>query len=94
VLFGQFHSSQHPPRGLAPAFYSNPQVDKLLDEARTTFDVQKRQALYKEAQTLIWQDAPWIFLWVQKWYLATVKNLQGVTITPIEKWDAIYATWR
>jgi len=94
VLFGQFHSSQHPPRGLAPAFYSNPQVDKLLDEARTTLDVQKRQALYKEAQTLIWQDAPWIFLWVQKWYLATVKNLQGVTITPIEKWDAIYATWQ
>jgi len=94
VLFGQFHSSQHPPKGLAPAFYKNPRSDQLLEEARTTIDPKKRAALYKEAQTIIWNDAPWIFLWVQKWYLATVKNLQGVSITPIEKWDAIYATWK
>ncbi len=94
VLYGQFHSSQHPPGGLAPAFYKNPQVDSLLLEARTTMDPNKRQALYKEVQAIIWNDAPWIFLWTQKWTIATVKNLQGVSITPIEKWDAIYATWK
>ncbi len=94
VLYGQFHSSQHPPAGLAPAFYKNSKVDQLLEEARTTMDPAKRQSLYKEAQTTIWNDAPWIFLWTQKWYVATVKNLQGVSITPIEKWDALYATWK
>ena len=94
VLFGQFHSSQHPPRGLAPAFYTNAEVDSWLDEARTTVDVEKRKTLYRQAQQRIWTDAPWIFLWAQNWYVATVKSLVGVSITPIEKWDAIYATWK
>jgi peptide/nickel transport system substrate-binding protein len=43
---------------------------------------------------MIWNDAPWVFLWTQKWYVATVKNLEGVRVLPIEKWDAIYATWK
>jgi peptide/nickel transport system substrate-binding protein len=94
VLFGQFHSSQQPPAGLAAAFYRNEKVDDLLVKARTTVDVAQRATLYKEAQTQIWNDAPWVFLWSQKWYVATVKNLEGVRITPIEKWDAIYATWK
>lgn len=94
VLFGQFHSSQQPPAGLASAFYKNEKVDDLLVKARTTVDVAQRATLYKDAQTQIWNDAPWVFLWSQKWYVATVKNLEGVRITPIEKWDAIYATWK
>jgi peptide/nickel transport system substrate-binding protein len=94
MLYGQFHSSQQPPRGLAPAFYKNEKVDTLLEQARTTSDVARRKALYHEAQTQLWTDAPWVFLWSQKWYVATVKNLEGVRITPIEKWDAIWATWK
>jgi len=69
-------------------------VDSWLDEARTTVDVEKRKTLYRQAQQRIWTDAPWIFLWAQNWYVATVKSLVGVSITPIEKWDAIYATWK
>lgn len=94
VLFGQFHSSQQPPRGLAEAFYKNDKVDTLLERARTVVDVAQRQSLYKDIQQQIWTDAPWVFLWSQKWYVATVKNLEGVRITPIEKWDAIWATWK
>lgn len=94
VLYGQFHSSQSPPRGLAMAHYKNEKVDELLDRGRTTIDPEQRKAIYRDAQTLIWNDAPWVFLWSQSWYVATVKNLEGVKITPTEKWDAIYATWK
>ncbi len=94
VLHPMFHSSQHPPRGLSPMFYKNEKVDQLLDRARTELDASRRQELLKEAQTLVWHDAPWIFLWNQKWYVATVRNLGGVSITPFEMWDAIYATWK
>ncbi len=94
VLYGQFHSSQGPPAGLAPSFYKNEKVDDLLTRARTEVNPDKRKEIYKEAQGLIWNDAPWVFLWSQKWYLGTVKNLEGVRINPIEKWDAIYATWK
>lgn len=95
ALYGQFHSGvAHPPTGLGPAYYKNDKVDQLLTEARSTIDLTKRKALYKEAQETIWNDAPWVFLWTQKWYVATVKNLEGVKVTPIEKWHAIYATWK
>ena len=88
VLYGQFHSSQAPPAGLAPSFYKNDKVDQLLTQAQSEINPDKRKEIYKEAQTLIWNDAPWVFLWSQKWYVATVKNLESVKINPIEKWDA------
>ncbi|HET6780953.1 MAG TPA: ABC transporter substrate-binding protein, partial [bacterium] len=94
ALYGQFHSSQQPPAGLGPAFYKNERVDRLLEEGRRSVDAQRRRAVYREAQQMIWNDAPWVFLWTQKWYVATVKNLEGVRVLPIEKWDAIYATWK
>jgi len=94
ALYGQFHSTQWPPGGLAPANYKNGKVDDLLVKARSEVNQNKRKEFYKEAQQLIWNDAPWVFLWTQKWYVATTKNLEGVKVTPIEKWDAINATWK
>jgi peptide/nickel transport system substrate-binding protein len=94
ALYGQFHSSQHPPSGLGPAFYKNDRVDQLLVQGRTTVDAKRRETIYKEAQELIWNDAPWVFLWTQKWYVATVKNLEGVRVLPIEKWDTTNAVWK
>ncbi len=88
VLYGQFHSSQAPPGGLAPSFYKNAKVDELLTQARTEINPERRKTIYKEAQTLVWNDAPWVFLWSQKWYVATAKNLESIVINPIEKWDA------
>jgi len=64
-------------------------VDELLTKARTEIDSEKRKTIYKEAQGLVWEDAPWVFLWSQKWYVATAKNLESVVINPIEKWDAV-----
>jgi len=93
-LFGQFYSGQWPPRGLAPSFYKNAKVDELLLAGQTTADPKKRVAIYKEAQDLIWKDAPWIFLWSQNFYVVTSSHLEGVRTTPNEKFAAIYATWK
>lgn len=40
------------------SFYSNPEVDALLDEAKTTHDPEVRAELYKKAQEIIHEDAP------------------------------------
>lgn len=40
------------------AFYGNPAVDGLLDEAQRTIDQEARKRLYAEAQELIMRDAP------------------------------------
>ena len=43
--------------------YANPEVDRLLEQARTEQDQAKRFDLYNQAEKLIVSDAPWIPLW-------------------------------
>jgi ABC-type transport system substrate-binding protein len=43
-------------------FYTNPEVEKLLEEAALMTDMKKRYALYDQAQVIIVADAPWVFL--------------------------------
>jgi oligopeptide transport system substrate-binding protein len=40
--------------------YANPQLDNLLQRARTERDSESRMKLYQEAESLVLQDAPWI----------------------------------
>ena len=42
------------------ARYNNPDVDKLIAEARVTMDTDKRAALMHDAQRIWMADAPWI----------------------------------
>jgi peptide/nickel transport system substrate-binding protein len=46
--------------------YSNPVVDKLLEEGRTTYDRGKRKEIYWKVQRLFDEDVPFapIFNWV------------------------------
>lgn len=60
-LYPLFHSSQYGNPGNR-TFWSHPRVDELLDLARLTADPDTRQAAYWEAQEIIRDEAPWIFL--------------------------------
>ena len=71
-----FHTSQFGKAGNR-AFYSNPKVDQLLDDGKTTTDPAAREALYKEAQVIIRDEAPWIFVQDGENVTATRKNVQG-----------------
>jgi peptide/nickel transport system substrate-binding protein len=42
------------------AYYKNPEVDKILDQAQTTIDENERQRLYFQAQEMLVEDAPWV----------------------------------
>lgn len=87
----QFDSSQHPPNGLATTFYSNPKVDKLISAAGQEADPEKRKELYCQASQIIWEEAPWIFLWVQRFPIVYQSNITNVDYHPTEKFSAIYA---
>ncbi|MBI4186787.1 MAG: peptide ABC transporter substrate-binding protein [Chloroflexi bacterium] len=43
--------------------YSNPEVDRLLEAARTEPDETARFQLYRQAEQIILEDAPWVLLW-------------------------------
>ncbi len=58
-----------PATGDNPGRYSNPRVDRLLDEARTTMDVAVRMDLYRQAERIaIGEDLALIPLWYRQEY--------------------------
>jgi peptide/nickel transport system substrate-binding protein len=46
------------------AGFSNAEVDRLLDAAETEVDSEARARMYREAQRIVSEQAPWIFLWL------------------------------
>ncbi len=48
--------------GFNSSYYSNPEVDKLLDRARVSTDPAERGELYKQVQAITHDDAPWLFV--------------------------------
>jgi peptide/nickel transport system substrate-binding protein len=48
--------------GFNSGYYSNPEVDDLLEQARVSTDQDERATLYKEMQAIVQDDAPWVFV--------------------------------
>jgi peptide/nickel transport system substrate-binding protein len=93
-LYALLHSNQWNPNGNNRGFYENEEVDELLDEARVTTDQARREELYAEAMELIWNDAPWIFLYNQGQINANRTYVEGLIHHPLENlsvWDASFA---
>lgn len=64
-----WHSSSIANEGSNFNQYSNPEVDKLIDEARATMDRNKRAAILKRVHKLIAEDHPYIFFFNKKFSL-------------------------
>ncbi len=62
--------------------YSNPEVDALLEEARTEQDQAKRLELYQQAEEIVVQDVPWIPLFHGKSNALTKPYVQDYFIAP------------
>lgn len=60
-LYALFHSKNFGAPGNR-SFYSNEEVDALLDEGRTTADEAVRQEAYSEVQQILIDDAPAVYL--------------------------------
>jgi oligopeptide transport system substrate-binding protein len=63
--------------------YSNPALDSLLDSARTEQDVSTRISLYQQAEQMIVQDAPAIFMTHSMTYMLVKPYVKGYVLTPI-----------
>jgi peptide/nickel transport system substrate-binding protein len=62
--------------------YSNPQVDKLLDEARTLYDTAERKKRYDAAQTILQDELPIIYLYNETRFFALRSTIQGFVMNP------------
>ena len=75
-------SSDRFPPAFNAGFYQNEKVDDLLRKGRTTIDEKTRVPLYKEAQKLVVEDAPWIFVDHGKQVIIHRKRVQGFKLHP------------
>ena len=55
--------------------YCNENYDKLVKQAASTLDDQKRKGMELEAQKIIWNDAPWLYLWRLPNYFGVSKRI-------------------
>lgn len=62
--------------------YCNPEVDKLLDEARVPSDLAARKAIYEKLTKIILDDNPKIYLYHRRILIAHTAKLEGYTQMP------------
>ncbi len=80
--------------------YSNPKVDKLLEDAAIEASMEKRKALYSEFQKIVVSDVPIFFINVTPFYNGFNKNLTNLpttiwgTMSPLDElaWKTGYRT--
>lgn len=84
-----FHSrSIHDTNSENRAFYSNPELDALLDRAHRERDATARAALYRDASRILVDDAPWAFIMSQSQFEAWQPYVRGYRPNPV--WSQLY----
>ena len=69
--------------------YSNPELDKLLDEAVNTFDRQRGRELYVKIQEIVSRDVPIFPLWYQSNIVIARKNVGNIQVNASGDWGFI-----
>ena len=65
------------------SFYSNPAVDKLIDDNMHETNRDKRAAASRDVQKLVIDDAVWGLLWYENWTRVGTADLSGLE----KRWD-------
>ncbi|WP_110751798.1 ABC transporter substrate-binding protein [Phyllobacterium leguminum] len=79
---GNIHQFDTCKGNLNDAGYCNEKVDELLNKARATTDQAQRKAIYDEAQAIIQDELPIVYLYYQPWPFAARADLKGFVAYP------------
>lgn len=63
--------------------FKNEEVDRLIEEARTEFDREKREELYRQFSQIIHEEQPYTFLFCRKSTVAVNKRFENVVVYPL-----------
>lgn len=76
--FSIWHSSQRAPGQFNFIGYSNPRVDKLLEQGRLELNPDKRMKLYHEFAQILLEDSPIVYLYAGYGLPAIHKRVKGI----------------
>jgi len=84
LLYPRLHSDNAGSTNLAK--YSNPELDKLIEESRATIDQNERRAKLKQANELVLQELPVFPLYHLNVNIAVSKGVEGIQLEPNGNW--------
>jgi peptide/nickel transport system substrate-binding protein len=79
---GNIHQFMTCKGGINDSKYCNPEVDRLLDAARTSNDLAERKKSYDAARDILANDLPIIYLYHPTWIWALDDKIEGFTPYP------------
>lgn len=82
-LYDLFHSTKTREGEYNFVGYANPEVDRLLERGRRTFDQPERARLYHEVHRHLYEDQPYTFLYVPDALPIVAARFRNVVATPI-----------
>jgi ABC-type transport system substrate-binding protein len=81
--FSQFLKANFAPAGPNFLHFANPEFDRLYDEALQQADAAKATEIFQKLNTIIREDAPWIFLYYPTRTLVIRKGIEGLKVNPL-----------
>lgn len=81
-MYDIWHSSKNKPGELNFIGFNNTEVDRLLIEGRSTFDIEKRKKAYFRIQEILADEQPYTFLYVPDALPVVSARIRGVEPAP------------
>ena len=75
-----FHSASFAPKRANRGYYSNPELDRLIEEGRRTLDQHERRRIYADVQRILARDLPYINLWYMDNVLVHTTRVRNVAL--------------
>lgn len=82
TFYPLFHSSMHGAPGNR-SYYSNPEVDKLIEAGRTNSDYAERAKIYKQVAEILAKEVPSLPIFFQNSSVGINKKVEGFVISPV-----------
>jgi peptide/nickel transport system substrate-binding protein len=84
-----FHSSAIPPRGANRGRLINSHIDTLIEQAEQAKTLAEQAVFYRQLQTLLFNELPYVPLWYEDHILATRQPVNGYTLAPDGNYDGL-----
>ena len=78
----RFSSKAFPPDGFNRGRYSNPEVDRLVDEGAREMDPAKRREIYLRVQEILAEDQPYVSLWYPDNVAVAQRGVENIILPP------------
>lgn len=88
-----FSTSNFPPNGANRGWYSNPELDKLLEAGREKNDFSERKKIYDQVQGILAKDKPYVFLWHEENFAVVNRELQGFELFADGRYSALKTSY-